>query len=769
MTPVKFEKFGAGQSVPRVEDRRLVTGAGRFADDLDLPGQLHAVFVRSPHAHADIVSIDTGEAAAQPGIVAVWTGADLDAAGCLPFGFPPHLHRADGKPMSAPPRRALALGTVRHVGEAVAVVVAETRRAAEDAAEFVVVDYAEKPAVVGARRAAAPGAPALWPEAPGNVAAVQHFGDKAAADAAFAKAAHVVALDFDNQRLVPMAMEPRAALAEHDAATGRTTLHCGTQNPTTIRQALADAILKVPVDKVRVVVRDIGGGFGMKAQVYAEYAVLVYGARKLGRPIKWRADRSEEFQAGTHGRDQANKASLALDGEGRILALRVETLLDIGAYCTGAGAIIGLVLGPKVVTGVYAVPVVDITASAVLTNTVSTAPYRGAGRPEAIFIVERLMDKAARTLGLDPIAMRKKNMIPAAALPARTAMGETYDSGDFARLLDDAAKRADVAGFPARRLAALKRGRLRGLGISSFVEWTGANQFTEKVTVLIGADGRVAVHSATQAMGQGLETSYAQIAAAILEIPIGRIDVIQGDTDLVQGFGSMGSRSLYVGGAAVAAASYETVRRARDLAADALEAAAADIVYAKGRFAVAGTDRAIALAELAKRQKGGRIEIVLAHSVESLSWPNGTHVCEVEIDPDTGTTEIARYTTTDDVGRAVNPAIVLGQIQGGIVQAVGQALHEGTVYDAESGQLVTGSLMDYGVPRADDVPMFDIALDESQPCRTNPLGAKGCGESGTVGGTPAVVNALVDALAPFGVDDVPMPATPLRLWSLLHR
>jgi carbon-monoxide dehydrogenase large subunit len=762
-----MEKFGAGQSPRRIEDDRLLKGAACFGDDLVADGMLHAVFLRSPHAHADILSIDATDALAMPGIVGVLTGADLVALGIGPLPGGARTKRKDGQPSSGPPRHALAVDRVRFVGEAVAAVFAESRPAAEDAAEGIDIVYRERPALVSLDAAAAPDADIHWPEAPGNVAAFARFGDAAATGAAFDKAAHVVRIRLVNNRLVPNALEPRAALAEYDATTGRFTLHTVNQTPSTLRQQLADAVLKLPKERVRVLVPVIGGGFGLKTNLHPEDAVLAVAARRFGRPVKWRATRSDEFLAATHGRDQVNDAALALDGDGRILGLRIETLADLGAYITPAGAVVSIMLGSRVAIGTYHVPAADIRVSALFTNSCPTAPYRGAGRPEGIYAIERLIDEAAVELGIDPAEIRRRNFVQPDAFPYRTPSGEVYDCGEFERVLDRALVRADWDGFVERKAASEARGQLRGRGLASFIEWTGAGVFTEQVAVHIHGDGRVTLYSATQAMGQGLATSYAQLMAATLELPIGCIDVMQGDTDMVNGIGSVASRSLFVGGPAVVAGGEAALDKARALAADALEAAASDFEYRRGRFTIAGTDRSIGLFELAAGEPQARIEVDLKHSVDGASWPNGCHIVEVEVDPETGKARVVAYTAVDDVGTVVNPMIVEGQTHGGLAQGIGQALLERTVYD-EAGQLLTASFLDYTMPRADDLPMFDVETVPDIPSPGNPLGAKGAGELGCVGAPPAVMAAMLDALRPRGVRNLDMPATPERVWQAIR-
>ena len=760
-------KYGIGQAMVRREDQRLLYGAGQYIDDLSLPGEVFVAFVRSPHAHARIVSIDTQAARAMPGVVAVLTGADLkaDGIGALPDGE--GLKRADGKPMCGPPHHVLAVDAARFVGESVTAVVAQSRSQAEDAAEQVLVEYEELPAVVTIEAATAPGAPQLWPDAPGNIAAQTRFGKKDACDAAFSKAKHITRLALYNQRLVPVSMEPRGSIGEFDAKTGRITLRTSCQNPAGLQKTLAESCLMVPMDKVRVRVGDVGGGFGMKTQLYPEDVVCAWAARKLGRPVHWRASRSEEFLAGNHGRDQINRAELAFDADGKILGLRVEIVGNIGAHASGPGAVIVVAVGPKVITGVYHIPALDLRGTAVLTNTNLVGAYRGAGRPEAIYLIERLMDQAAAEMKIDPAELRRRNFIQPGAMPYTTPMGEKFDSGNFPHMLDRILEHADWKGYEKRREDSRKRGRLRGRALSTFLEWTGVVH-EETVDLHVEADGRIMVYTAMQAMGQGIETSYVQIISETLDVDPDRIVIVQGDSDIAQGIGSMGSRSLYIGGSAMFTASKDTVEKGKELAADALEAAASDITYDDGRFKVAGTDVGIGLFELAAKQPEKRIAIKTLQKVGGPSWPNSCHVCEVEVDPETGVTEIVRYTTVDDVGRVINPLIVAGQVHGGIAQAVGQALLENTRYDTESGQLITGSLLDYCLPRADDLPSFATFTDESTPCKINPLGAKGVGELGTVGGTPTVMNALIDALRPLGVKHIEMPATSEKVWQAIR-
>ncbi len=757
-------RFGASRSQKRLEDDRLLVGRGAFSDDRNLPGQAWLVLVRSPHAHAKIVAVDLAAASAAPGVIAAWTMGDLrdDGVGHLPF--PPLFKRADGSPMAAPLRTPLAENRVLFVGHPVVAIVAETREQAQDAAELAAIEYEPLESVVDARRATEPEAPGIWPQAPGNIAAEARYGDAAAVDAAFATAAHVTELRLHNQRLIAMALEPRCAIGVYE--NGRTTLHTQNQTPTSGRDLLAAAFGGQPAD-FRIRVGDIGGGFGYKTGLTVEDALVCYGARKLGRPVKWRADRSEDFLSGHMGRDQQFDAQLALDEDGRILALRMRSLANFGAVPVGSTAMIPLAIGPKIQTTLYHVPVVDYHIRGAITNTAATGAYRGAGRPEANFLMERLIEKAGREMGVDPAEIRRRNFIRPGQLPYRTHMGDIYDVGDFARILDAVLEASDWNGFAARRAESKRRGRLRGRGLSMYIEWTGALP-TETVDIEVDADGKVTVFSGTQAMGQGLETTYVQLVTEVLQVPVQSVTIVQGDTDRANGVGSVGSRSAFVGGSAVVAAGHKTIARGKALAADALETAAADIEYRDGRFAIAGTDRGIGLAELAGRQPERIFRVSATATPSTPSWPNGAQVCEVEIDPETGAVELASVTSVDDIGRIINHMIVEGQIHGGVAQGAGQALWEGVRYDDESGQLLTGSLMDYCVPRADQLPPMKAGFDEGIPCTTNLLGVKGCGELGTIGAVPSVVHAVLDALEEAGVRQLEMPLTAERVWRALR-
>jgi len=766
-------RFGSGRAVARVEDAALLTGRGRFVDNAPEPNQTVIAFQRSPHAHATIVAIDADAARAMPGVLAVYTGAELAAAGVKPLPTSPDFRRADGDKAASPPRRALAHERVRYVGEAVVAVVAETRDAARDAVDAVLVEYEELGAVTDVEQATTAGAPALVDRAADNIAAEIRHGDAAAAGAAFARAAVTVALDIVNQRVAPVALEPRSVVASFDGASGAFTVRISNQMPTAVAAGLAGTLPDTTQQQVRVVVGDVGGGFGMKTGAYPEDIVVAFAARALGRPVHWQSDRSEEFLSASHGRDLTSRAELALDANGKALALRVRSRANVGAYPTPAGIAIQLMIGPWVSTSIYDIPTIDFHLQAVLTNTTPTGPYRGAGRPEAVYVIERLFDAAAREMKLDPAELRRRNMIQPAQMPYTNAMKQTYDCGAFEKILDQGLRLADWNGYASRRDESKRRGLLRGRGIATFLEWTGGNAFEEKVSVDVTGDGVIEIFSATQAMGQGIATSYAQLAVDVFGVPIEKIRIVQGDTARGNGFGSAGSRSLFTGGSAVQVASERTVAHAKTLAGEALEAAAGDIEYRSGRFAVVGTDVGIDLFALAARQPERRIHLDAATTVGGATWPNACHVCEVEVDPETGDIKVVAYASVNDIGRVVSPTIARGQVEGGAVQGIGQALGEQVVYDRESHQLVTGSFMDYAVPRADfGTGMFRTEFDTSVPTALNPLGVKGVGELGTIGATPAVVNAVVDALDGAGLgrdaERLQMPLTSEKVWRALQ-
>jgi carbon-monoxide dehydrogenase large subunit len=770
--PFEAGRFGSGQFVRRVEDPALVTGQGQFTDDFSPAGTVHLVFLRSPYAHARIVAIDCAAARRMTGVLAIFTGAELAQAGVKPIPNPAGFKRPDGKPLATADRRALAHERVRFVGEAVVAVVAESRDAARAAADAVIVDYDELPAVVDPLEAMRPGAPVLCDRAADNISAEARHGDVAAAARAFGAAAHRVSLDLVNQRLAPAPIEPRTVLAEYDASTARLTVRLSSQMPTGVRNSLADA-LGLAQTSVRVRVGDVGGGFGMKTGIYPEDIAVAFAARALHRPVKWRADRLEEFLSAVHGRDVASRAEIALDAQGKVLALRVCSIANVGAYASATSVTIALMIGPWVITSIYDIPVIDLHLTAVMTHTATIGAYRGAGRPEAIYIIERLFDAAARTMKLDPAELRRRNLIGSEQMPYRNAMAQTYDSGQFESILDQGLALADWHGFAARREASRRTGKYRGRGIATFLEWTGGNVFEERVTVDVTPDGMIELMSAVQGMGQGIATSLAQLAVDVFQVPIDRIRVVFGDTDRNNGFGSAGSRSLFTGGSSVRVASERTIEQARAMASDALEAPAADIEYQAGRFRVAGTDLGIDLFELAGRQSQARIHVDSTSSVGGPTWPNACHVCEIEIDPDTGAVEVVAYASVNDIGRVISPMIARGQIEGGAVQGIGQALCERMVYDRESGQALSASFMDYAVPRADGFRGFKTEFDQSIPCKTNALGVKGVGELGTIGATPAVVNAVIDALDHAGLgreaERIQMPITAERVWRALHR
>ncbi|MEY2687057.1 MAG: hypothetical protein RL375_1255, partial [Pseudomonadota bacterium] len=683
-------RFGSGQAVRRIEDPALITGQGCYTDDLRPAGLVHLVFVRSTHAHARLLSIDTSAALASPGVLAVYTGEQLQQAGVKPMTTAVPFRRPDGTPAAVVPRPVLAVGAVRFVGDMVAAVVAESREAAEAAADLVMVDYDPLPALATVDAALAPGAAAISTMAADNICAQMSHGSADATAAAFERAAHVVKLDLVNQRLAPSAMEPRVVLAEVDARTGRLTVTLSSQMPTAVRDGLAAMLPGQTTASVRVRVYDVGGGFGMKTGVYAEDVAVAFAATQLKRPVKWRGSRLEEFCASVHGRDQNTQAEMALDADAKVLALRIRTVANIGAYPIGAGIAIPLLIGPWVTTSVYDIPTIDFKLTAVLTHCAPVGAYRGAGRPEAIYMTERLMDAAARQIGIDRVEIRRRNLIRPAQMPYKNPMGQVYDVGQFEQMLDQALELGDWSGYAARQAESNARGKLRGRAVSTFLEWTSGNSFTEGVKVRVLPEGVIELISATQAMGQGIATSYAQLAVDVFGVPIDKIRILQGDTDAANGFGSAGSRSLFTGGSAVQVAAEKTVDTAKDLAAEALEAPVGDVEYREGRFNVVGTDLGIGLFELAARQPTASILAEGSATATAPSWPNACHVCEVEVDPQTGAVEVAAYASVNDIGRVVSPVIVQGQIEGGALQGIGQALCEQVVYD-DQAQLLTAS------------------------------------------------------------------------------
>ncbi len=767
--------FGVGQAIRRVEDQRFLTGMGQYTDDVNVAGQVYLYVLRSPHAHADLRKIDTGAAKGAPGVHAVLTGADLDAMGIGPIPCEAIPPGKDGQKGVTPRRPVLAVGKVRYVGEPVAAVLADTLANAKDAAELIDVDYAEQTAVSAMPAAIAQDAPQLHgSDAPGNMLVHWHLGDAAATEAAFAKAHKVVSIDLVNSRIAPTALEPRAALAEFDTKTQRYTLTQGSQGGHKLKDWLSRLIFKIPAEQIRVISPDVGGAFGMKNFLFNEPILCMIGAKQLGLPVKWTADRSESFLSDAHGRDQLNHATMALDKDGTFLAIRVSSLGNVGAYLSQFGAYIPTMAGCAMLCGAYKFQAAHVDVKVVFTNTAPLDAYRGAGRPEAAYLVERLVEKAAWEMNIPSIELRRRNLIRSEDFPYKTALGHTYDSGRYEELMDMALKRGDVAGLPARRAEAAKRGKLRGLGISYYVE-ACAGGGGEKPIVNFEPDGRLTVRIGTQSNGQGHETVYAQIAADGFGMPFDKVSVRQGDTDdIPQGGGTGGSRSIPVGGSAIKHNILKMIEQGKSIAADLLEAAAVDIEFADGAFKIAGTDRSVALKDVVaasfddkKRPDGVEAGLRMSENwnPSGATFPNGCHVCEVDVDADTGEVDFVRYTIQDDLGVAVNPLTMAGQIYGGAVQGLGQAMFEEAIYD-ESGQLLTGSFMDYCMPRADNTPSFDFAYTEV-PTPRNALGAKGAGEAGTIGATPAVTNAVIDALRPLGITHLDMPLTPLKIWQAI--
>ena len=764
-------KFAVGQPVRRTEDPRLLRGRGRYTDDINLPGQAYAVMVRSTVAHGRIRAIDTEAARAMPGVCTVLTGHDLKAYGGLKCTLP--LKSRDGTPIRYVPRPALAVDKVRFVGDPVACVVAETPARAKDAAEAVSLDIEPLPAVTNAREAAQPGAPLLYDEVPYNIALDYHFGDSAKVADAFAKAAHVVRLPVVNQRLVVASIEPRAAIGEFDPREERWTLHSCSQGVFGLKNMLRD-ILNAPADKVRVLTGNVGGSFGMKAAVYPEYVCILHAAKQLGRPVKWTDERSGSFVSDHHGRDHDMMIEVAFDARGLIQAIRLSGYGNLGGYCAQFGPLLPTLNSVKNVVGMYRTPLLEVATKCVYTNTTLVSAYRGAGRPEGAYTMERVMDYAAAELGIDRFQLRRRNFIRAEEMPFKTASDMVYDCGDFPGLFEEALARADVAGFRQRKRESRKRGKLRGLGVGCYVETTAAGT-TEMGGIRFEDDGTVTIITGTLDYGQGHATPFAQLLAERLGVPFDRIRLLQGDSDLlVTGGGTGGSRSAMLSGTAIVQAAEKVIEQGRRIAAHVLEASAEDIEFADGRFVIAGTDRGIGIMELAQRARTTRMpegvpsSLDVTHVTDPVpgTFPNGVHVAEVEVDPETGAAQVVKYTAVNDFGTVLNPLLVEGQIQGGVVQGLGQALLEGAVYDAE-GQFLTGSFMDYAMPRAHDAPNIAV-FDRGVPTRTNPVGAKGCGEAGCSGGLPTVMNALIDALSDYGIRHIEMPATPARIWQALH-
>jgi aerobic carbon-monoxide dehydrogenase large subunit len=774
---------GIGARVPRKEDRRFITGQGTYTDDIVVKNAAHAEFIRSPHAHARILRIDATAALAAPGVIGVLTGADLaqDNIGGLICGW--MIHSTDGSPMNAAPYAALAKDAVRYVGNPVAVVVAETKNQARDAAELVEVEYGELPSVVDPARAQAPEAPQIHAEAPNN--AIYHWalGDKAAVEEAFARAASVVGLDLINNRLVPNPIEPRAATAVYERAEGRFTLYTTSQNPHVTRLVMSAFIGLAPEHKLRVVAPDVGGGFGSKIFIYPEETVCMWAARRLGVPVRWTADRREAFQTDAHGRDHVTRAEMAFDADHRIVGLRVKTIANLGAYMSTFSSSVPTYLYATLLSGQYSIPAIHAEVDAVYTNTTPVDAYRGAGRPEATYVLERLMEIAAGRLGVDPAELRRRNFIR--SFPHQTPVIMNYDTGDYEASLNAALAAADYAGFPARREAARARGKLRGIGLSCYIEACGIAPsqavgalgagvgLWESAEVRVNPVGTIEVLTGCHSHGQGHETTFAQLVAERFGVPIDQVSVVHGDTDKVQfGMGTYGSRSGAVGMSAINRALERVEAKAKRIAAHLMEAAEADVELKDGAFTVVGTDKKlpfgqVALAAYTAHNMPPGVEPGLKEGAfydpQNFTFPAGAYVCEVEVDPKTGHVDVIQFVAADDFGTIVNPLIVEGQVHGGLAQGIGQALLEGVRYEAESGQLMTATFMDYAMPRASDLVSFNVSTTVT-PCKTNPLGIKGCGEAGAIGSPAAVINAITDAL---GIEHLDMPATPQRVWQAM--
>lgn len=780
---------GIGASVKRREDFRFLKGLGRYTDDIAVPGQTVCVLVRSPLAHARIDAIDVSRAKAAPGVVAVYTQADIDASGPvggLPCGW--LVTSRNGSPMKEPKHPILASGKVRHVGDPIVAIIAETHQQARDAAELVEIQFTELAAVVDMKKAIAEG-PAVHDEAPDNVCFDWELGDKAAVDAAFAKAAHVTSIDLVNNRLVPNAMEPRAAIGVYDLANGEHTLYTTSQNPHVIRLLMGAFVLGLPEHKLRVVAPDVGGGFGSKIYHYAEEALVTWAARQLGRPVKWTADRSEAFISDAHGRDHVTHAEMAFDKDGIAIGLRCITLANMGGYLSTFAPCIPTWLHGTLLAGQYRTPAVYTNVRGIFTSTVPVDAYRGAGRPEATYILERLMSKAAAELGLDQTELRRRNFITPDQFPYQTPVAVVYDTGDYEASLDKAMELSDYRGFPARKAKSAQSGKLRGIGVASYIEACGIAPSSlvgalgaraglyEAATVRVNPTGSVSVFTGSHSHGQGHETTFAQVVADKLGIAYEQVEIVHGDTARVPfGMGTYGSRSLAVGGTAIVNALDKIITKGRKIAAHLLEAAEADIAFENGAFTVKGTDKSKTFGEIALtayvphkfpiEQIEPGLEETAFYDPKNFTFPAGTYICEVEIDPRTGQTDVVSFVAADDFGNVVNPMIVEGQVHGGLAQGIGQALLEQAVYD-DNGQLKTGSYMDYCMPRADDLPSFQVTTTTTA-CTHNPLGVKGCGEAGAIGSPPAVINAVLDALKEYGITDIDMPATPEKVWSAIR-
>ncbi len=768
-------KYAIGQSVPRTEDPRLLKGRGRYVDDVSMPHQTHAFMLRSPHAHAEIRSIDASAALKAPGVVAVLTGADYAADGLGNIGGGANLKRRDGSPMYRPPRPCLTKDRVRHLGQVVAVVIAETLADARDAAELVDIDYAVLPSFVDAEKAR--NMPAIWDACPDNESFVFRAGNKAATDAAIAKAAHVISHRFVISRINANTMEPRATLAYYDEGEGKYTIHAGIQRPFANRSSIAKNILKIPENRLRIVTGDMGGSFGMKGALYPETILAAWAAKRVGRPVKWRADRSEGFISDDHCRDNITTGELALDAEGNFLALRVHTIANLGGYMSSGG------FGPPTnniggLVGVYRIAAAHVEVSAVFTNTQPTSAYRGAGRPEASYVIESLIDMAAQKLKISPLDIRKRNLIPPSAMPYKTALVYTYDCGEFETLIDKTLKKADYAGYEARRKQSEANGKLRGVGLSCTIEVASKPQTGESAEVRFDPSGSVTLLVGSTPHGQGHETVYKQIMCSALGLSPEAVRLVEGDTEqLAIGTGTGGSRTAAIGGTAVHIVSGKVIDKTRKIAAHLMETAVEDVVFENGEFKVAGTDRKVSFVDTvkaafdpAKLPEGAELGLqeFTTYLPDEANFPNSCHICEVEISPETGEVRLDRYTVVDDCGVELNPLLVKGQVHGGIAQGAGQALMEQMVYDGSSGQLLSGSFMDYAMPRADDFCYMDVS-DHPVPTKTNPLGVKGVGESGTVGALAVVMNAVNNAIAPLGAARLEMPTTPERVWRAIQQ
>jgi aerobic carbon-monoxide dehydrogenase large subunit len=781
---------GIGVAVRRREDRRFITGSGQYTDDINRPGQLHAHIVRSPLPHARIRGIEAEAARAAPGVVAVLTGRDMaaDGVGGLPCGW--NITGKNGVQMVEPGHPPLADELVRYSGDQVAVVLAQTRALARDAAELLEVDYEELPAVTDLDAASAADAPLVWPDAAGNICFDWELGDAAAVDQAFSRAAHVATIEITNSRLIPNAMEPRAALGDYDSGKDEYTLYTTSQNPHVTRLLMGTYVLRIPEHKLRVVAPDVGGGFGSKICHYAEEAIVTWASKRVNRPVKWTADRSESFMSDAHGRDHLTHAELALGQDGEFLALRVSTRANLGAYLSTFGPAVPTYLYGTLLAGTYKTPAIYCEVKGMFTHTVPVDSYRGAGRPEATYLLERLVDKAARETGIDRIELRRRNFIGKDSFPYQTPVALEYDSGDYQACLDKALEMSDYENFASRRQEAKQRGKLRGIGVSTYIEACGiapsniAGQLGaraglyESGTVRVNPTGSITVFTGSHSHGQGHETTFAQLVTEALGVDIDSIEVVHGDTGRIPfGMGTYGSRSLAVGGMALNAALNKIKAKSKRIAAHLLEASEEDIEFVNGRLTVAGTDRSVSFGDVAfsayvphnypldELEPG--LEETAFYDPKNFTFPSGCHICEVEIDEDTGVVEVVRFVAADDFGRIINPMIVEGQVQGGVTQGIGQALYEQCIYDRDSGQLLTGTLMDYCLPKADHLPNFEVATNVTL-CTHNALGVKGCGEAGTIGATPAVINAVVDALSDLNVEDIAIPATPERVWRAMH-